>query len=107
MSRHERWPNAIHLAAVRGHVDVAQFLYTESFIGCGEETVTAARNGHLLAVKWLYKHYSNTTLGGLFPKPQQNSELVQEFMCAMDAAASNGHLKVLQFLHGLDKGSHL
>ncbi|RLN95849.1 hypothetical protein BBJ28_00020423 [Nothophytophthora sp. Chile5] len=103
----------VHQAAVKGHLQLAQYLYDEGFPGCSTEAMlVAARNGDLKMVEWIYNHFGNTSGSGLFAQASGRPNVMGDPNCleveagpvasAMDAAAVNGHLEVLQFLHGLN-----
>lgn len=59
----------------------------------------AAQNWHLAVVQWLYSEFEDGSTADLF---NSHSKGKDDHSTAMDAAACNGHLDILQYLHGLE-----
>lgn len=57
----------------------------------------AAANGYLDVVKWLYSEFSVVSSVDLFSPPWR----CKKFRLAIDAAAANGDLDLIQFLHDI------
>jgi ankyrin repeat protein len=55
---------------------------------------TAANHGHLALVQWVYEHYGRKAEANLFEGARG--------LTALEAAAENSHLEVVQFLHGIE-----
>ncbi|ETL79086.1 hypothetical protein L917_20206 [Phytophthora nicotianae] len=119
---------AIHSAAVNGHLEVAKYLHArvggplnakdeeieqvrqrqtiraikdlglnfEPKMVSGRTMFLAAQKGLLEVVQWLYQTYSNDPTLNLFWSRNDDTYVNES---AFDAAASNGHFEVLQFLH--------
>ncbi|RLN96571.1 hypothetical protein BBJ28_00014362 [Nothophytophthora sp. Chile5] len=97
---------SMYLAAINGHLEVAQYVHAKGIDDYGENTMyKAAERGHLGVVKWLYAEFASHPDIDLFPVSRPNADGYPQYPTAMDAAASNGHLEVLQFLH--DVGASL
>ncbi|EGZ05591.1 hypothetical protein PHYSODRAFT_452119, partial [Phytophthora sojae] len=92
------------LAAAGGHVEVMEYLdnegYSDSF---KDAAILAIRNGHLEAIKWLLRNHSYFSDTFMVEEAARCGRI--NFLhegCttrAMDKAASNGHLDVVQWLH--------
>ncbi|RLN43697.1 hypothetical protein BBJ28_00013362 [Nothophytophthora sp. Chile5] len=97
---------SIHSAAVNGHLELVQLLHSHGYSGCTARTMYyAAGAGKLPMVQWIHAHFAEESRIGLFPKVEGSSTRIvaaDEVSSAMDRAAINGRLEVLQFLHGLD-----
>ncbi|KAL3665738.1 hypothetical protein V7S43_009171 [Phytophthora oleae] len=87
---------------MNGHLEVAKYLHAQDFTGRNHKTLEwAARRGDLVAVQWLWAQ--------LNADPKADSLCVHgedQFVSwaspltkAMAAAASNGHLEIVQYLH--------
>ncbi|RLN43696.1 hypothetical protein BBJ28_00013361 [Nothophytophthora sp. Chile5] len=96
----------VHNAAVEGHLELAQLLHSHSYGGCTADTMyQAAEAGHLPVVQWIHAQF------GVEPGAKLFSEVPTFFDrsvpsaggSAMNAAAINGHLEVVKFLHSLDE----
>lgn len=93
---------SMYLAAINGHFEVSQYVHSKGIDSFGEHMMyMACERGHLDVVKWLYSEFSSNPDINLFPIIRPNAEGYPRYSCAMDAAASNGHLSVLQFLHSV------
>lgn len=85
--------DAIEKAAGNGHSEVLEYLYEKELVNLTEETgamkalVAAVQGGHRHCVEWLVSHFH-----ALY-------ETLSASTAAMDAAASSGHVDILQFLH--------
>lgn len=119
---------AIHPAAIDGHLEVAKYLQARAELPgdseeerasaarrasitqyvisevCGktdaapvshQTMIKTARGGHLEVVQWLYSVYSSNRDVDLF----RVSQTLWGDEYAMDVAASNGHLAIVQYLH--------
>ncbi|RLN47123.1 hypothetical protein BBJ28_00016616 [Nothophytophthora sp. Chile5] len=97
----------MHMAAVNGHIELAQYLFAHGFSGCSRATMLhAAANGHFRVVQWLHSQFGNDSSGsGLFWNGHESPSNVvgrdKESAAAIDAAAARGHLDVVVFLHSL------
>ncbi|KAF4147520.1 Ankyrin repeats domain-containing protein [Phytophthora infestans] len=119
---------AIHNAAVNGHLDVAKYLHARVDwpLNANDETIELARHcpiieqvkylglnieakrvsgatmllattkGLLDVVQWLYTTYSSDPTLNLFWSCNQDTK---QHESVLDAAATNGHFEVLQYLH--------
>ncbi|POM72896.1 Hypothetical protein PHPALM_10322 [Phytophthora palmivora] len=88
---------AMNCAIHGGHLDIVKYL-SEAGITYGSSRMMfdAASYGHMEVIEWLVEKYDT----GLFPTID-SSRVVRSNQSAMDRAASNGHLHVLEFLHSL------
>ncbi|KAK1940853.1 putative ankyrin repeat protein [Phytophthora citrophthora] len=119
---------AIHKAASNGHLEIARLLYSRAEIPqdrdmrelqrvedeqqlgykinywspmvSGQSMFEASRGGFLDVVQWLYMELGDYPDIDLFNYREMRHE------SAMDAAAANGHLNVLRFLHELQNEMH-
>jgi ankyrin repeat protein len=86
-------------ACEHGHIQVVQCLLTRmeelSLPSVPSDIMrTAARSGQLALVHWIYELHGRNAPAKLFE--------VEEGSTALEAAAENGHLEVVQFLHRID-----
>jgi hypothetical protein len=98
------------LAAVHGHLDVVEYLFSQGY-NCRTRAMTdAASNGHFEVVKFLHENTkAGCTFWGMNGAAANGHLDVVEFLhehrdegCtsfAMDGAAAGGHLEVVQYLH--------
>ncbi|RLN95848.1 hypothetical protein BBJ28_00020424 [Nothophytophthora sp. Chile5] len=98
-------PGSVH-AAGNGHLELAQFLYSHGYGGCSAQTMyDAAEDGNLPVVEWIQPQFSADSSIGLFANVARwftGSAVPSSAGSAMNVAAINGHLEVLQFLHSVD-----
>ncbi|ETL79603.1 hypothetical protein L917_19803 [Phytophthora nicotianae] len=114
------WTHALENASESGYLAVVQWILTHAdgvvrANGPADAMFAAAENGKLDVVHWLYKHYGSKPKVGLFQErdvPDGTGNDEEHFWdedlvptTAMDAAAKNGHLAVLQFLDSIDTSS--
>ncbi|KAL3662041.1 hypothetical protein V7S43_012848 [Phytophthora oleae] len=109
--------DAVHQAVEMGDLDFVQWILQQGrhirLYGPGKAMFSAARNGQLHIVKWLYRRYGdNQKRITLFkeyrlrvPKEDSYSSFRDYDLrptSPMDAAAKYGHLKVLQYLQSTE-----
>ncbi|EGZ14588.1 hypothetical protein PHYSODRAFT_560883 [Phytophthora sojae] len=102
---------AMDFAAMRGHLDVVQWLHDHRSEGCTTHAmVHAARQGHLHVVEWLHDNRSEGCTSEAMDLAARGGHLhVVKWLhehrdegCttdAMDGAAASGHLEVVKWLH--------
>ncbi|KAE9111253.1 hypothetical protein PF007_g11552 [Phytophthora fragariae] len=123
---------SIHVAAVNGHLEVAQYLQEQVdsavresdrikenrrrvrmlrklsvYVGSShqaqpissETMLHAAKRGLLEVVKWLYSEFGADRRINLFDEGTHRENETFAATLAMDAAAMNGHLDVVKYLH--------
>ncbi|POM67167.1 Hypothetical protein PHPALM_16872 [Phytophthora palmivora] len=101
--------SGMHQAAIRGYLDVAKYLHEQGFHGlasvsCGT-MLRAAGRGFLDVVKWLNDEFACEPQTHLYRdlRPYSLTLLADEPSTALDAAAKNGHLNVLNYLQEVDE----
>ncbi|RHY60474.1 hypothetical protein DYB30_003024 [Aphanomyces astaci] len=104
---------AMDVAAQYGHLEVVRFLHDHRTEGCSVWAMNgAAENGHLEVVTFLHTHRAESSLewaleyaaadGRLAVAMYLSEALGTDDECstrAMDGAARNGHLAMVQYLH--------
>ncbi|KAL3665748.1 hypothetical protein V7S43_009179 [Phytophthora oleae] len=93
---------AIHFAAMNGHLEVAKYLHAQDFTGCYQKTLQeTAKGGHLAVVQWLWTQFHDDPKADLLCEHGGDEFFSRgpPFTNEMTAAASNGHLEVIQYLH--------
>ncbi|GMF12523.1 unnamed protein product [Phytophthora lilii] len=90
---------AMNCAVRSGHLDIVHYM-CEAGVGMepSRMMVEAASSGQLGVVQWLHDKFGSATL---FPAVDSSRRGCSRHT-AMDRAASNGHLNVLEFLHSIE-----
>ncbi|KAF0692679.1 Aste57867_16264 [Aphanomyces stellatus] len=92
---------AIDAAATNGHLDIVQWLRTNTDATCSYIALLgAARNGHMAIVHFLIEHFRDK-----FGRPDLGNPFKKvEF--AIHVASENGHLEIVKYLvaHHIDDG---
>ncbi len=64
-NRDEGCTDALEYAAINGHLEIAEFLAVNRYLGCNEESLEGAvANGHLEVVQWLLNCFEFDILKG-------------------------------------------
>ncbi|RLN89097.1 hypothetical protein BBJ28_00024658 [Nothophytophthora sp. Chile5] len=93
---------AEHLAVANGHLEIAKYLHAHGLSGCSQDTMRAAASGGWLeVVKWLWETFADDPDVDLFCEMWNDRIEDVSPPSAMEEAAANGHLPVLEFLHGV------
>ncbi|GMF17106.1 unnamed protein product [Phytophthora fragariaefolia] len=93
-------PYAMSNAIYQGHLDIVEYLNEEGISDLPSKMMKiAAGNAHLDIVKWLYEEYDNDDLFPPYDPLTDNRDMSKQ--TAMDEAAINGHLHVLEYLHAI------
>lgn len=88
---------AMDSAAGKGRMETVQWLHNNRQEGCTSTAIVdEARNGHLEMLKWLHVNQPNIS-SECRTNENHNSRIAQSLM---NGAAANGHLEVVQRLHG-------
>ncbi|GMF09890.1 unnamed protein product [Phytophthora lilii] len=110
------WVHALENASERAHLSIVEWILSNvdgvvRANGPSEAMFAAAENGKVDVVQWLYKQYAGKLNVDLFQElvvldDSGEEEILSDDdlvpITAMDAAAKNGHLGVLQFLNDID-----